>query len=147
MFPPEKVDMKRMIEMELEKLEVEISVKSLFLKTELEEIEGLFDVNMLRSIIRNLINNAVHFTPNRGNVTIILKRKNKTIVFEVRDTGIGISAEKIKELLAENADTSNQQGFGILLTKTFAKYHNATLQIESEQGKGTTVRVLFNNRI
>jgi len=147
MFSPEKVDVKRMIEMELEKLEVEISVKSLFLKTELEEIEGLFDVNMLRSIIRNLINNAVHFTPNRGNVTIILKRKNKTIVFEVRDTGIGISAEKIKELLAENADTSNQQGFGILLTKTFAKYHNATLQIESEQGKGTTVRVTFNNRI
>ena len=109
--------------------------------------EGLFvyaDSDMLITIIRNLINNAIKFTMSNGKIEISAKRKDNFINVSVSDNGIGISSKNLKKLFKIDSDfkikgTANESGtgLGLILCNEFIKLNNGEIFVESEEGKGS----------
>jgi PAS domain S-box-containing protein len=101
---------------------------------------------MLRSIIQNLVSNSIKFTPEGGHILLTAHRNEGWIDIHVMDNGRGMGVEKVKELLkpgASSSETGTQMekgtGLGFLLVKDFIAHHNGSFNIESKEGKGTTV--------
>lgn len=107
-------------------------------------ISLLADKNMLKTILRNLITNAIKFTNRLGQVRIIVEESDKYLTFIISDNGIGISPEslvKIWDLTSSisTVGTANERGtgFGLLLCKDFVEKHGGTIWVDSELGKGS----------
>jgi two-component system sensor histidine kinase ChiS len=110
-----------------------------------EDIFVLADINMLESLFRNLVSNAVKFTPREGKIFISAKRKTEgTIEVSVKDTGIGMNSTYLSGIFHIN-DKINRKGtegepstgLGLLLCKEFAEKQSGKIWAESEEGKGT----------
>ena len=108
------------------------------------------DINMLAAVVRNLLTNAVKFTPSGGTVTLDISPvspispASPKYAFTVSDTGIGMSAEQIRNLypLADmqiRKGTSGEKGtgLGLIVCKELLEKHGSTLHVESEEGKGS----------
>lgn len=103
------------------------------------------DKNMLHTIVRNLVSNAIKFTHEGGEVGLSAKATGQYAEFVVSDNGIGISPENQKKLWNftepyTTKGTKNEQGtgLGLLLCKEFVEVHGGRIWIESEEGKGTS---------
>lgn len=104
------------------------------------------DFDQINFIVRNIISNAVKFTPSGGKITISEKEEDNYLVVNIKDTGIGIPEDKLGSLFlpGENRPapgTNNEQGtgLGLILCHEFVKMNKGRLRIESEEGKGTEV--------
>ncbi len=102
------------------------------------------DVNMLRSVIQNLITNAIKFTPAKGRVIISSIENDNYYEVSVQDTGIGIEKEKSSKLFnissmfsTKGTEGEKGTGLGLLLCKEFCERNNGKIWFESEFGKGT----------
>lgn len=109
-----------------------------------------FPQNKLIQIAGNLISNAIKFTPAMGRVTVLLELKGVekvTLNITVKDTGEGISNERIAELMADNTTSTDGTagetgyGFGLQLVKHLIKSAGGTLNITSEPRGGTAFMV------
>jgi len=111
-----------------------------------ENLTVYADDNMLWSIIRNLVSNAVKFTPNGGKVTITAKPiPGDMVEVSIKDTGIGMNPEMVENLFKLDIDTSRKgtenepsTGLGLILCKEFVEKHGGRLRVESEEGTGST---------
>ncbi len=111
-----------------------------------ENLEIHADKNMLATIIRNLLLNAIKFTERGGNVLLTARKNpNQEVEFEVKDSGIGMPPFILNNLFKINgktnrAGTENEPstGLGLLLCKEFVEKHGGEIRVESEQGKGST---------
>lgn len=120
--------------------------KKIHLKVEVGDNAQIWaDRNMTMTIFRNLINNALKFTPEGGSVTLFASEKDGKVLVGVKDTGVGIPKEKLETLftLGEKKSTYGTSGekglgLGLQLVNEFIGLNNGTLQVESEPGKGTT---------
>lgn len=107
------------------------------------------DHNMLELVIRNLINNAIKFTPSGGQVEIDLRIKNDTCHLMVADNGIGIDPSQQEELFSLKTQstfgTNNEKGIGLglVLCKELLALQHGELWFESVPGKGTTFYASF----
>jgi signal transduction histidine kinase len=105
----------------------------------------------LKQILINLLTNAVKYTPQGGRVTIgVSAQQNGDVLFDVADTGIGMTAHEIEIALqpfgqVENAMTRHHQGtgLGLPLAKGLVELHGGRLTIESTPKVGTRVAVTF----
>jgi signal transduction histidine kinase len=97
----------------------------------------------LREVLTNLIFNAVDATPGKGFITLGTRQQEGGVIVEVIDTGAGMSLEVRQRCLEPFFTTKGDQGTGLGLPMVFGiiKRHQGTLEIESEPGKGTTVRI------
>lgn len=102
------------------------------------------DKNMLYTIIRNFLSNAVKFTPAGGSINIILKDKNNVLEVIISDTGVGMSEENMAKLFnLEHKNTTlgtqNEKGtgLGLILCKEFVKKNGGNIWVESELEKGS----------
>jgi signal transduction histidine kinase len=97
----------------------------------------------LREVLMNLIFNAVDAMPGTGVITLRTRRHGSEVIAEVRDTGAGMTAEVRERCLEPFFSTKGDQGTGLGLAMVFGiiKRHQGTLEIESEPGQGTTVRI------
>ncbi|GAB2607624.1 GAF domain-containing sensor histidine kinase [Belliella aquatica] len=112
-----------------------------------------FPKNKLLQIVGNLVSNAIKFTPDEGAVNVALdlqeNETDKELIIIVNDTGVGMSVEKIDEILNGNANstlgTGGEKGFGFGLTlvKHLIDKINGSISIDSDQNQGTkfTVRL------
>ncbi len=114
-----------------------------------KEIMVTADENMLRTVIRNLISNAIKFTPKNGIVSIEAEEKERKVVISISDTGIGMSRDTIETLFKmetsfSSRGTENEKGtgLGLLLCRDFVEKHGGKIWVESEPGKGS--RFLFS---
>lgn len=112
-----------------------------------EEITVFADNNMLQTIIRNLVTNAIKYTPRGGSVKVRATTKQDNAIIEVIDTGIGMSSEQLNELfvtkeMKSTPGTENEPGtgFGLILTKEFVEMNQGSIEVESAIGKGTIFR-------
>jgi len=103
------------------------------------------DKNMLKTILRNLVSNAIKFTHTGGKVEVSAESKEKEIQVSVSDTGVGIKQENIKELFRIDSEFSTQgtnnekgTGLGLILCKEFVEKHGGKIGVESKEGKGST---------
>lgn len=104
------------------------------------------DENMLLLIIRNLINNAIKFTPEGGEIRIEAGSKRRYVRIDITDTGIGMSPEQINNFLYDDDNTSASgtlgekgSGLGLMLCKEFIEKHNCRMYINSNKNRGTVV--------
>ena len=110
------------------------------------------DENMIRTIIRNLISNAIKFTPKNGKVTVEAKSDNGQLLISVSDTGIGMKKEIIEKLFkietsftSRGTENEKGSGLGLLLCKEFVEKHEGTILVESEPGKGSMFQFSIPN--
>lgn len=107
------------------------------------------DEKMISTVIRNLISNAIKFTPNGGNIIISSEEKiingKKIIETEVRDTGVGIKEEDIENLFKigqnyNSVGTNDEKGtgLGLILCKEFLNQNNGEIRVESQLNVGSS---------
>jgi len=108
------------------------------------------DADMIRQATSNLISNAVRYNSEGGDVTVEVHRVGNMGVISVSDTGIGIAPEDLNKVFSRfwRADegrtrASGGLGVGLAVVKEIADYHNGSVEVESELGKGTTFRLLL----
>ncbi len=110
------------------------------------------DRKLLKQILLNLLSNAVKFT-DEGYVELNVKKENRNLIFEVKDTGIGISKENLNRIFEDFHQIENPlqkkyrgTGLGLALVKRLVKLLNGRIEVESEGiGKGTTFRLVLYN--
>jgi signal transduction histidine kinase len=105
----------------------------------------------VKSVLGNLLSNAIKYSPLRGKVTVSLARGETGTVLTVSDNGIGIPAAEKARLFSEFFRASNARSFtesgtglGLAVVKAEVDAMGGSLDIQSEEGKGTTVRVLLS---
>jgi two-component system phosphate regulon sensor histidine kinase PhoR len=104
----------------------------------------------LRSAFTNLVSNAVRYTPPGGRIALVWRRREGAGVFTVEDSGIGVAAEHIPRLTERfyRVDRSRSRetggtGLGLAIVKHVLTHHQATLEIESEPGRGSRFSAVF----
>ncbi len=103
------------------------------------------DINMLNTVVRNLITNAIKFTPENGKITVSAEKRKDVIIISIIDTGIGMSKEDQQKLFRidtsfSKTGTSGETGtgLGLLLCKEFIGKHQGEIWVSSKPGEGTT---------
>jgi two-component system, OmpR family, sensor kinase len=128
-------------------------------KRELKIVMGMMDevriegnVDRLKQLLLNLVNNAIKFTPDGGSITLSCEKQGKHAIVEIRDTGIGMSKEDQARIFdrfyqADNSRTHRSDhdgaGLGLSIARWIAEAHKGTIDVQSEIGKGTTFRIVF----
>jgi len=113
-----------------------------------DHIEVCADKDMLQSIIRNLVSNALKFTPKGGKIRISAKGlPDNSVEITVKDTGIGMSPSMVGDIFKLDAQTNRKgtegepsTGLGMLLCKEFVEKQRGTIWVESEEGKGSAFK-------
>ena len=108
------------------------------------DIKLFADENMLRTILRNLISNAIKFTDSNGKITIYVEHGETYVTIIVSDNGVGIGQNEIAKLwqIAETYTTPGTKGekgtgLGLMLCKEFIDKHGGKIWVESEVGVGS----------
>ena len=112
---------------------------------ESETIEIYSDEKLLKTVLRNLISNAIKFTHPGGNIDIITTAQKNQIEICISDNGVGMDKETAKKLFSTGTTstttrgTANEKGsgFGLILCKEFAEKLGGTIWVESERDKGS----------
>lgn len=110
------------------------------------DLQVIADPNMLQLVIRNLLNNAVKFTPAGGQIKLSCMNNEDQCILVIQDNGIGISSgeDDIFSFKSNGTYGTNNEkgvGLGLSLTKTYVELQGGELWFESEPGKGTTFYV------
>ncbi|MCX6153569.1 MAG: PAS domain-containing sensor histidine kinase [Candidatus Kapabacteria bacterium] len=149
-FNPETCNLKYLLEQNLGIVNEFAKQKNIELTCYINEDEIVTaDVRMLNTVIRNLISNAIKFTPRGGKIEIgLLKTENSLNQLKsiyIKDSGIGMSDDIIGKLFkldqkVSRPGTENEPstGLGLLLCKEFIERHGGKIWVESEIGKGST---------
>lgn len=110
-----------------------------------ENLNIYADKHIFQTVIRNLVSNAVKFTPRGGTINLTAKTTNDNCVeISVEDSGIGMSKEMIDNLFRIDVQTRRKgtedepsTGLGLMLCKEFIEKHDGKLWVESKEGKGS----------
>lgn len=111
------------------------------------EIEVYADENMLKTVLRNIISNAIKFTNFGGQIEVFAILKQEHVEITISDNGIGMNEEKRKGLFDITSTTTivgtaneNGSGLGLVLCKEFVKKNYGKIWVESEEGKGSAFK-------
>ena len=146
-FHPEKIHLVHRVEQSFELLKTNATLKNIDIINKVPiHLYVKADTLMLRSILQNLITNAIKYTPQGGVITVTAQCLNKMVELCISDSGIGMEAD-IKENLFTNSSsasipgTNNEigSGLGLILVKDFVTRHGGSIHVESEMGKGTSI--------
>ena len=128
--------------------------KSLKVELALQRFDGTLEIEAdyeaVRTIINNLISNALHYTPQRGSVTVMLTQDDRMATINVTDTGIGISQEHQARIFerfyrvdkARSRDMGGT-GLGLAIVKHLAQAFGGNVELKSETGEGSTFSIHF----
>jgi PAS domain S-box-containing protein len=144
-FNPESLNLRIVVNESLENVQLQVANKGISAISELNEDFFIFtDKNMIDTVLRNLISNAVKYTYKKGTVVVRAKRNTKECIITVKDSGIGIEKEKVETLFRlENSlslpGTEKEQGtgLGLKLCKEFTERMGGRIWVESKEGKGS----------
>ncbi len=143
-FNPEFFEMNNLINETVEFFRDIARQKSIVIKQALSQNLPIFaDIDMINTILRNLISNAIKYTSPGGEILISTIENQNEISVSVSDNGVGIPAGIIKKLfqIDQNISTSGTQneqgtGLGLILCREFIEKHGGKIWVESEEGKG-----------
>ncbi len=149
------VSVKDVVNMEVSHLGSIATQKNIEVHTHIpQEITLFVDRVSMSMAVRNLINNALKFTPSGGHITVSANKENNHTVIKVKDTGIGMTPEQTQKIFDFNNinstyGTQNEKGIGLGLQLIcgFIKTHHAKIDVESQLGLGTTFILTFDNGI
>jgi PAS domain S-box-containing protein len=144
-YLPSKLKLLTVFEQAIALLEGDALRKNITLEKMIDpDIIVMVDENMIKTIFRNLVSNAIKFTHEKGNVTIKAAIDNQFVEITVSDTGVGIPLENIDKLFRIDTTITTKgtlkesgTGIGLILCKEFVEKHDGKIWVESEEGKGS----------
>ncbi len=147
-FQPENIDLKEIVEDNLALVKSQSTKKHLHVHSVINTPCFAFaDKNMIDTVIRNLITNAIKFTPQYGEIVISARKEDKNIEVSVKDTGVGMSVKQRdnifridSKLNTPGTENETGSGLGLILCKDFVEKNGGMILVESEEGKGSTFR-------
>lgn len=150
-FKPERIDINLIYNEIIESFLPIAKTKEITIIKRIQEYDNLYaDKNMLKTILRNLISNAIKFTHKKGTVEINTQIKENIYQTTVSDTGIGISSDRLEEIfkVATNSSTTGTfdekgTGLGLLICKEFVEKHGGSIQVKSIAGQGSSFTFEF----
>jgi PAS domain S-box-containing protein len=143
-YNPEKISLHEIIKECLLAVRYRADEKGIPVNLEISgDIYAFADGEMIKIIIRNLLNNAVKFTQ-KGNITISVKDSEEHVHIQIADTGVGINETNLAKILSDNEyittrGTANEggSGLGLKLCKNFILQNKGRFDVESVVGKGS----------
>lgn len=120
------------------------------LLSELEDKEELFDANYLELILNNLLSNAFKYTDEGQSITVSLKEKKNNLLLQVSDTGAGIPINKQGKIFERFYQIKSEHvgsGIGLSLVQRLVELHHGHIDLESEEGKGSTFSVYLPQNV
>lgn len=150
-FNPEVLAVKKLIEEQIQLVEIQLKNKGLKIEFDLKEDLNVFgDREMVKTILRNLINNAIKFSNRDSNIRIEATDLTDRIEVRIIDFGVGmrtLDAEKIFDLSSkiQRPGTENESGtgFGLKLVAELVHKNQGTIRVESELGEGSSFILNF----
>ncbi len=153
-YNPQINNLQCFIKEELQLLNTNAEQKNIKLLAEVpENTFAFFDHNMIETVIRNLVSNAIKFTKPGGSVSIIASNQDEMVQIEVKDNGVGISDEDQKKLFRvdvhhSTSGTNNEEGtgLGLVLCKEFVEKNGGKIRVESVEGRGSRFIFTLNKK-
>jgi Signal transduction histidine kinase len=147
-FSPVSINLRELVNEEFGVLIDMAKGKNIELKSSFDDsLTFIADKNMINTILRNLISNAIKFTHKNGKVELKAIINNKQVEISVSDNGIGMKNETMAKLFRLDGNlstrgTENEKGtgLGLFLCKEFVEKHGGRIWVESEYGKGSTFK-------
>jgi signal transduction histidine kinase/ligand-binding sensor domain-containing protein len=144
-FNPLKCNVKFLSKISIDQLQADAELKEIKINTHIPGFLNVFaDQNMIDFVFRNLISNAIKFTPRNGNIFVRAKTHDNRIICQVEDTGIGMEQDTFENLFKLGSSKSSPgtegetgTGLGLILCKEFIKKSRGSIWVESEPGKGS----------
>lgn len=145
-FKPEVFDVAAILDENINLLRPQAQGKNITLISEnISEHLALAHKPSINTVVRNLISNAIKFTPEGGRITMALKRNNKEVIVSITDTGVGMPAEVLEKLFRidtkhSTKGTANEKGtgLGLILCKEFVEKNNGRIWVTSKPEFGST---------
>lgn len=108
-----------------------------------DEIIISLDEDLINTVVRNLISNAIKFTNLGGEVIVSSKKETNEVIVCVKDNGVGIPKDiqanifhKNTEYITQGTNNEKGTGLGLLICKDFVNLHNGRIWVKSEEGEG-----------
>lgn len=144
-FVPIEIKLNNIVLDTLESLNEAAEEKDIRIINNVSNLSSVFaDSNMLATILRNLVSNAIKFTYKGGEVKIDEQEKDGFVIVSVSDTGIGMMSDLKKKIFLESEKTTtggteneSGTGLGLILCKEFVEKHGGKIWVESEINEGS----------
>ena len=145
-FTPREIELKLVVDNSVNVLRSLANQKNIRIEINLDQNLKLFaDPQMIETVLRNLVNNAIKFTPENGQIKIEACQTDGQITVSVKDSGIGISAEDAQNLFkidstVKRKGTNNEDGsgLGLILCREFVAKNNGNIWVCSTAGEGSS---------
>jgi len=106
---------------------------------------------LIHTLLFNIVNNAIKYNAVKGHLVISDDVVNNTYRLQIADTGVGMEPEQIEKAFNRfeklESDEMESFGLGLAIVKSIATFHNISIDIQSNRGKGTTFTLTFNSKI
>ncbi len=146
-FNPSLLDLKLFFQQFIEEIQLSISDQHYFnFVCNDQDTKGLVDAKLMRSILSNLLSNSIKYSPDGGQIKIVLNLDAESIIFEVTDQGIGIALEDQKQIFepfhrGKNVRNIAGTGLGLIVAKKCVDLHDGSISLKSAVDQGTTVAI------
>lgn len=135
-------DIKKMLSYQCHKKSITVSIN-------IDQSELVFgDMNMIKTIFRNILENAIKFTNEGGQISVSSELKQNYITYAIRDNGVGMTSDQVSRIVNDREPASTYgthrekgSGLGLLLCKDFIKKNGGIFDVESKPGEGTVFYV------
>ncbi|HNI91149.1 MAG TPA: HAMP domain-containing sensor histidine kinase, partial [Leptospiraceae bacterium] len=148
-YKPESISIYDVVKSSIQLFEPSAANKKILLNNKVStDIKAFADSQMITTVIRNLIGNAIKYTDENGSVTISANESGGKVELTVEDSGIGMSSNiaenlfriDVKHFSTEGTNGEKGTGLGLILCKEFIDRHQGRIWAESELGKGSKFR-------
>lgn len=147
----EKIDIKDIILNVFESNRIKSEKKNINIDLEIEPAIIIANKEKITEVVNNLVDNAIKYTDEGGNIKISLKNNGDKATFTVKDNGCGIENKYLNRIFERFFRVKNEKylkvqgtGLGLTIVKNICAHYNADIYIESEKDRGTEVSVVFN---
>ncbi|GGJ46188.1 sensor histidine kinase [Deinococcus roseus] len=122
----------------------------LTVQTDADLPEIRLDFERMRQVLGNLVNNALHYTPDGGEIRLLAKRTDGGVLLQVQDTGVGIPAEKLPYIFerfyrvdeTRSPENGGGSGLGLAIARSIVELHGGKISAQSVIRQGTTISIL-----
>ncbi len=145
-FQPEKFIVNGLLSFNISLLESQAKRKQIFLKYVIDDVYQVYaDKNMVSSVFRNILSNAIKFTPIGGKINIDIYKGVKKLKITITDNGVGMNDEVLSSLFKIDSAGSKEgtkgekgTGLGLILCKEFVELNSGEIKVQSQPSKGST---------
>lgn len=144
-FKPERFDLPALLQQNKELLQAQAQNKKITLESQYADALTInAHRHSVNTVVRNLISNAIKFTPEGGTIVLGMKQSDDKVIVSIRDNGVGMPPEVVQKLFRIDTKYSTKgtadekgTGLGLILCKEFIEKNGGRIWVESEVGKGS----------